>query len=251
MPKPKKTTKTILPDAEPSLPELPLRELGLLDEFCIPEDWSREQLEDIISLGVSEDDLRVCPRISHVLRRAGSKDRIFELLAGSEEADARKIVQLVGVHGIARWRRLPLEVWALATGITTKRLFGLVAQELFDTSRQEGLLMAASRHPDVVQAATDSALQDHGVRDREMLFKHNGFLPVPKTSFINAPGGRVNVGDHQTHNTQQVAVLAPMEGDVRKLSDRFNLDIIGARAEEPPPVTALLDVSEDEFEEAG
>lgn len=54
-----------------------------------------------------------------------------------------------------------------------------------------------------------------------MLLKHSGFVPVPKTSFVNIKGGHNLIGDGQQTN-QTLAVLRPIEETVRSISDRFN-----------------------------
>jgi hypothetical protein len=106
--------------------------------------------------------------------------------------------------------------------------------------------MAAVAQPDIVAATIEAGKQASGSREREMLLKHSGFVPVPKTSITNVYGNRNVVGKQQN---QTLAVLPPIEQTVKRISDRFN-------TMQPAEDTRLLESTSDcieveEIEDSG
>lgn len=202
---------------------------------------TRDELYKRFSLTSEQVDSQ--PEISTILRRSvGGREKVFELLKSSSEVDAQKLVKIFVELGVHDSKYLPLEAYALAAGLTTRRMFELVAGEAFAQSAQESALVAAVAHPNVVRKTVKSALKDKGINDRRILHQHAGFLPMPKTQFVSMKGGNFIAGDQK--NEVKVAILPPAEETVRRLSDRFN--------EQPPLMIAerVIESGEDEDEEA-
>ncbi len=72
-----------------------------------------------------------------------------------------------------------------AAGVRPSRLVGDVTSYAVEMGRDVGNLVAAVTHPQVVEAAVRAAKQPKGTRDRELLFQHHNFTPVPRAAVIN------------------------------------------------------------------
>jgi hypothetical protein len=170
-------------------------------------------------LEITPEAVEAAARIEHLFKPIGGQRKVWEILEGSEEPDARRLVDL--------WRRLtkamqavvPFEAYCVAAGLATKKAFALVAAETMEQSAKATELLAKASHPAVVEATVQAALKPLGTHDRKMLHQAAGFVPVPKTSVTNFFGG---VSIDQSQQTANVAVLPPIEQSVRGLSSRFN-----------------------------
>ena len=127
---------------------------------------------------------------------------------------------------------------SIACDMTTKRMIGLIQEEVFEQTRIASALMARSAHPDVVKATVMSAMTLDGARDREMLHKHEGFLPQTKGSTVVFGGATIDARV-QTVN----AILPPAEESVKRLNDRF------AEMETPKALPEPIDAEVDEEED--
>ena len=173
--------------------------------------------EALALLDVTEDKIREVPRIEHLFKAIGGKLRVMEFLEGSEEPEARKVVELRAKLSQLQAKAVPFEAYCIAAGVTTKKMFGVIAQEVAEQSSLAMTLLSKARRTDVVKAAIDAAVLPLGSADRKLVLQAEGYAPVPKTNVTNIHG---NV-DNRTQ-TANVAVLPPVEDSVRRLSDRFN-----------------------------
>ena len=122
----------------------------------------------------------------------------------------------------------------------TKQALAVIMAEVFQQSGRAAELLYAAYHQAVVQATIDSAMTPFGASDRKLLLQHQGFAPVPKTNIVKIFGGQNVLGGAQTNQT---AVLAPMEDKAKRLQDRFNErlglpptgEMAQIEAPEPPP----------------
>lgn len=174
---------------------------------------------------------------------AADRARILEYLAGSEEPEARKILEYYKRLPGYVAKLLPIEAFCVAAGVSTKKAFGLIAQETIDQSGKAGALLARAAHPQVVQATIEQALTPAGVQDRKFLHQSQGFLPLPKTQVLNVYG---NAAIDQRRQTANVAVLPPVEDSIRRLSDRFNDVMMAPAIAALPPPEDIIDAEEDE-----
>lgn len=201
---PKKPGPTLVPEPEISVPQpyVDTREL------CV---------EGLMLLEVTEEQLEEIPKIEHLFRGIGGQAKVFECLAGSEEPEARKLVALKKRLTDRQAAQVPFEAFCVAAGVTTKRMFGIISQEMMDQGEKATALLSKAMHPEVVKATIDNALRPFGENDRKMLHQNAGFVPIPKTSVVHFHGSV----DARTQ-IQNIAVLPPVEDTVRKLNDRFN-----------------------------
>lgn len=172
-------------------------------------------------LGVTPVDVSLVPRIEHLFRGLGGKQKVFEYLAGSEEKEARAIVELRAKVTPDQARVLPFEAFCVAAGVTTKRMIGLIQEEVFAQSRVAAAILKDSSIPDIVKVTVRQAKTIAGTQEKRMLLQSGGVLPLPKTTIMPVYG-TMNVDQRQQMQVNQVAVLPPVEHTVQRLSDRFN-----------------------------
>lgn len=180
-------------------------------------------------LDVKASDVQAVPKIHHLLRDSGVLGKVFEYLEGSEEPEARKILDARHRVSDSLASVLPFEAFCVAAGVTTKKAFAIISGEVMDQSAKASALIARSKHPDVVQYTIDQALTPAGTQERKMLHQSAGFLPMPKSA-VNMFG---NVSIDNSVRTQNVAVLPPVEDGVKRMADRFGEMILVGPAEIP------------------
>ena len=171
-------------------------------------------------LGVTVEQLQAQPRIGHLLSRVASIATIFDYLAGSEEPEVQAICHLRQQLTVNQQDTVPFEAYAVAMKMPTKKLFGLIMQEIMEQSTKLSALLAKMHHPEIVETSIEQAKKPAGIQDREMLHKAIGFLPTPKNSLTV-----VNGDQHINRNRVNVAVLPPLESVARDLNQRF-IDLV-------------------------
>lgn len=182
-------------------------------------------------LEITEEDLEDVAKIDDLFNEIGGREKAFEYLAFCEEPDALKIFQLRRRLDPDQRQQLPLEAYAVAAGITPKRLFCMISGEIMERSMKMSAMLAKLHHPEVVQQTIAVAMTKNGYKDREALHKAVGFLPTPKNSFT------VVHGDQNINRTRlKVTVLPTLEEVARDLSSRF-IDAVPTRTlpAAPPP----------------
>lgn len=118
----------------------------------------------------------------------GGREHFIELvqmaaLNGSE--DASKFLEvLASLYPSERIRANYDEVCA-AAGVRPSRLVGAVTSAAMEYGADVGNLVYAASHPKVVAAGIAAALAPEGTKDREQLFQHAGFIPIPKSTSIS------------------------------------------------------------------
>lgn len=171
-------------------------------------------------LGVDPGDVAASPKIEHMLKDGGVLKDVWRYLGGSDEKDARAILAARDSLSTAHAAALPFEAFCLAAGVPPKKAFGIITAEVFDQNEKASLLLASARHADVVNATVSAAVQPHGSSERKMLLQHSGFVPSPSVNV--AIGKNAVIGNQTNSQTNQVAVLPPVEDFARRMSDRFN-----------------------------
>jgi hypothetical protein len=82
-----------------------------------------------------------------------------------------------------------------ACGVKPSELLGSVTRSAVEMGIDAANLVAAATHPQVVAAGVAAAKDKSGVQDRQMLYMHSGFIPLPKNT-----GPAVNVNVQNTAN---------------------------------------------------
>jgi hypothetical protein len=202
----------------------------------------KQQAYDL--LGIEEADIVMVPKIEPLLKKAGVLEKVWDYLETSGDDMARHLIaQKYKLKNVSQRKALPFEAFCFAAHLDTKKVLALIFVEVYSQNQQASELMAAGAQPEIVQATIDAAKFPGGTNERRMLLSRNNFIPVPKTSITHVHGaGKVVAGDDNSNN---VAVLPPIETTVRQLSDRFN------QLPAPSAVDEMLDVefSEDDDED--
>ena len=204
---------------------------------------SKDLKEGLIRLEVTPEDLDNCPKIEHLFKGIGGRQQVFEYLSGSEEPDARKILDLRKRLSGKQIAAVPFEAYCLAAGISPKKMFGIVAAEVLDQEAKAKQIMVAAKHTQVVEATIESALDpEFGSADRRMMHQATGFVPVPKNSITHIHG---NQTIDQRSQATMIAVLPPVEDTVRRLADRFNDRVLDIKALPAPAPIEEEDEEDD------
>ena len=173
-------------------------------------------------LEVTAARVNALPRISHLLKPAGNTADIVEYLRHSEEPDAvavcsqaDRLIKYSGAKHYVLLEVASVEALCAAAGVSPKKLFGIIAAEVAEQSAQATALLSKAMHPKVLEKTIQYAMKPDGMADRKMIHQAEQYLPVPKTSVTFAKHI-----DARTQ-TQNVAILKPLEDSMKRLSDRF------------------------------
>lgn len=172
--------------------------------------------EAMLLLEIDAQAVLDSPRIEHLFKGIGGQRQVFEYLSGSEEPEARKLIELRGRLNQKQADAIPFEAYCVAAGISVKKMFGIIAAETADQSAKATMLLSKSRHPEVLQATIDNALTPFGDKDRKMLHQAEGYVPVPKTSVTH-----FHAHVDQRTTAQAATALPPPEDSIKALSARF------------------------------
>lgn len=202
--------------------------------------------EALRRLGVDPEKLIGVPKITHILKRAeGGIPQVLEALRGSEEDAAQCFVQKYDSLSESDRSFISVEDVAVACGIDTATLLGVATKALFSQQQQVSAVIAATGHPLIVQKSVQMALQDKGIRDREMLHTAVGFLPTPKGATIISQRFQI-ANIHEPEKTVEVEGpqdLMQFDEDVRGLHSLAStgkaLELVGnvLPVEDPREVT--------------
>lgn len=117
----------------------------------------------------------------------GGRDHFIELvqMAGLEgHEDAVKFLSVLAALLPGERLRANYDEVCAAAGVRPSRLVGAVTAIAMEYGADVGNLVYAASHPKVVAAGVAAALKPEGTKDREMLFQHQGFIPVPRSAQI-------------------------------------------------------------------
>ena len=100
-------------------------------------------------------------------------------------------------------------------------------------------MLASVNHPAVVEKTVEVAMTPEGVKDREFLHKHVGFIPVGSGQPQQPLSVTVNANSSAVAEAKVANVLAPTpETTVRRLTDRLNAARGIAAVREAPALPA-------------
>lgn len=197
-------------------------------------------------LEVTPEQVEAMPPISNILKKIGGRDKTFEYLRSSDDPDALKIMEKLKTLPKKLQNLLSIEVLCAASGVPTKRVLGIVAEQAFGQSKLEGDLIAAAAHPRVVEKTVEEALKSSGDKEKKLLLQHSQFLPLPKSSTVVF--GNQNIDARQ--QTANVTILPSLESGARRMTDRFNSTVSEIRQlPEPRTIDTVIDVDDEEEED--
>lgn len=177
-------------------------------------------------LGVTREEVAKQPIITTVLKEGvGGVDKGIEYLRTSSEPDATKFLRVYDELPNSHRVILPIEAFALAANITTKRVLELITGACFEQSSSVAELISKSAKPKLVQVSVKAGMKLKNFEDRKMVLQHEGYAPLPKTQVVNVSGG-VNTDNR----IQSVSIneLGGVEKAMSRVNDRFN-DLLAAK----------------------
>jgi hypothetical protein len=150
----------------------------------------------------------------------GSKERFLEYARLSHDREIATLVERWDGLSSSDRRALSIPDLCTATGVPFSKLLGEVTAQAFEHNSDVSRLIAAVNQPRVVGAAVRSAIRvgTAGVRDRQMLLAHSGFLPVPKSASTIF------------HLQQQINNTREADGEETTALPSFSADIIAINA---------------------
>jgi hypothetical protein len=218
------------------------------------QDAAHYRQRALAALSLSEEQVAEVPQIAHVIKKAGLSDELWDILSASDNGDIRKLLKVRGDLAAMQRKHVPIEALCLAADVSTKKALEIITTAVYEHSSLSSNLLAAVAHPSIVEASVAAALTRQGTKDRDMLFKHSNFTPLPKTSILSVRGNVNQVGGTQ----QNLTVLPAVEQTVRQLSDRFNMELtppepaqIAAPADDEPDFSFGAEDNEYDGEEDG
>lgn len=132
--------------------------------------------KDILTEPLFEIQLRRIARSGRQGSRKSPDSFPLDLLAASEDPDARQVLSVSRRVPASYRRLLPVQAYCEAAGITPSRILDLVAMVAMRQTVNAATIVASLVQPAVVAKTAQMALQDGGWRERRMLQKATGFL---------------------------------------------------------------------------
>jgi hypothetical protein len=167
-------------------------------------------------LGITQEGLSKQHVVSHWFENIGGKEMAVEYLRGSQDEEASKLLYVYDNLSDKEKQHLTFEDFCVASGVRSEDMLASIVKNVVPQSEKISAIMAAKFHPAVVQKTYEMAMTDRGIKDRELLHKHAGFIPVPKGAQI-----AVQVNNQQVSNNQKEEFLPPIELDIKNLSEGF------------------------------
>jgi hypothetical protein len=130
---------------------------------------------------------------SAVLELDGGRDRFIEFVqyaAQNREPVAQHFYAVYSRLSVDERRTVSFDDVCVVAKIRPVELLAVVTIYAREFNHQMGSMIAAFAHPDIVRQAARSAMRIGGgaaataQRDREMLFQHSGFTPIPKSTVV-------------------------------------------------------------------
>lgn len=194
-------------------------------------------------LGITHDAVLRQPTITHELRRMASAipDRAnaptdpYYYLNISDDADARRILDMYYLISRSDRHKIPIEAYCVAAGVPTIRCMALVAAAMVQSGASAQKVVAAVAMPTVVTEVIRRALdgdRDDCTENVTILAKATGFLPAPGGSRTQINVNASAKSDAVAQAAAPIAIVAAPspEMTIRRLVDRFNESVLPAAA---------------------
>lgn len=167
------------------------------------------------------------PRITPMLEEAeGGLAQVIEALRASDEEDAQAFIKKYDELSDSDRDRVSIEAIAVAAGIRVIDLLGAATKALFAQGETVAAILSSTARPQVTKKTIQMALQDKGVRDREMFHTATGFLPIPKGTLIMNNRTQVanfHAGARDEDEDDGTVIDAPVADDLPSMDD----DVVG------------------------
>lgn len=143
-------------------------------------------------LGITSEQMRIVPRISHRLERVeGGIEECINALRLSDDADALRFIEKYDAIATSDRKRLSIEEISTAAGIPVKNLLGSIVLAVEYLGKTESIITTSSYTAPVIRAVGQRAINGPSPTANSKLFlSGSGFLPRPAN---REPGVFVNI----------------------------------------------------------
>lgn len=145
----------------------------------------------------------------------------LDALRGSDDETAQKFMAKYDSIAPSDLVFFSIEQIAASCGVDTPTLAGVLMKAIVSQQASIAAIKAATAHPKIVEKSIQNALQDRGIRDREMLHTAVGFLPTPKGATIISQRFQIaNISNpEKTKEVEGPASLSQFDDDIRGLHE--------------------------------
>jgi hypothetical protein len=173
-------------------------------------------------LGVNPNEVAAASQITQLIKKniPGGWHTALAYLRTSDHPDARHFISVYDDLTLPAGVRklLPVEAFAIKAGLLPSQLYETIVQVVRRQSALDGVLIAASAHPAIVQKSSELALEGD-INHVTHNLKHMGFLPLPKGAQVSI---QVNASATAASASQSIAAAPAPENTIRRLVNRFN-----------------------------
>ena len=189
-----------------------------------------------LALGVPPNEVAAASQITPLIKKniPGGWPSALAALRTSDLPEARHFIAVyddVTLPAGVR-RSLPVEAFAIKAGLLPSQLYETIVQVVRRQSALDGVLIAASHHPSIVEKSSQLALEGD-IKHVTHNLKHMGFLPLPKGAQVSI---QVNANATASSASQAVTAAPAPENTIRRLVNRFNTAL--------PPADAIPALAE-------
>lgn len=149
----------------------------------------------------------------------GGEEIVYEYLRASEDEEVKKLLEVYDKVDVRDHDFLSFEEYCGAAGVNSIHIYEKLAGVMAMQSDLTSSILAASAHPQVLQATIEIAKTEKGHRERKILHTASGFLPRPKGSQTNVTFNNANVSTPGT----PPGALPSFDQDIRGLSQRMQV----------------------------
>ena len=126
------------------------------------------------------------PLITPQLKAAkGGLTAVLEAMRGSGDDDLHTFLAKYDETGERDRESLTWEEIATSAGVATKALMGGIMIAMREQQQNVSSIMAMTSHPEIMEKRIEFAKKEGGVRDRDAVDTHLGFLPTKNGAVIN------------------------------------------------------------------
>lgn len=205
-------------------------------KLALPSGKRNRRAEALRKYELDPETVESLPSISHILEAAeGGLPQVIKCLRGSKDETAQAFIRAFNKLSETERRYLTIEETCLVAEVEPFDLLATAVKALCEQEKMTGEVITATAHSRVIKKTIQMALQDKGVRDREMFHRATGFIPTPagsttifnrfqlmKVSVPGATGGSPEDGD-APKEIEVTAELPQFESDLQGLEEQHRM----------------------------
>jgi hypothetical protein len=172
-------------------------------------------------LGITGDDVREQVLVTAAFKPFGEGSNgqaiAIEYLRASESKSAKKFLEVYDDATQSERDALTFEEFAAAAKVKSNILLGDIVAASATLSDATAKITALLAQQEIVASTVARAKTDAGIKEKEIILKHTGFIPSPK----GGPQVNVQLNNNVNNQAKEDSYLPPMDVDIRDLSEKF------------------------------